>query len=804
MIFLYANYYYNWGFNVTCITTDRTEYNKHVYDNNGLLKSSSYEWEKYKIVRQELDIFKSYNWQNAQGLGVVLGFNNLRALDIDYCNDLSIIDYFLTLLNLPLDYKWVVKSGSQKGFHILFYCENHKYTVIDGKIKAFKPNYRYSNSFKHIELRWFGHLVLPPSNHHSSNNYQFLNGLPFESPKKITLIDLHALLIKYCSNEKKREIKSGSYFRRKNFFDNNENEIQLDLFQSKVETTINNIDEEKFNDSSDSVEDYIDMDSELDNESSSDDFDEFDEINNFNIKLETIDYVDKYDPTFLFYDYETFNAEPKGGRASQYASLRTDSELNLIKGLASNFFCEQADDNIPSITACLITKLTPQKILKYKNGIERPTNSVYCDSYQVYNEFEFIKNILIQMSKPITCTLGYNNYAFDDEFTRNLAYRNLFDPYEREWENGNTRFDVYFLVIATYVLRPQLIKFPIVFSEKDDSFEVSFKLEELTKANHLEHENAHDAFSDVVATILIMKLIKSRDEDFFNQIFKFRLKNEVLNWFKINNLVSNLNPRSFIHINTIYGKDSKFISHLVYVCEHPIIKTRLICIRIDQDNFNLKLDKILQSNTNEIIENIYSKKSILEEKGEYRHPITFIDINKCPILCEDGINSEKIDKAKIEANILYLTTQIEKLKKKLQETFNQPFLNEDKDSDLLIYSGFFNPIEKYELIKNLELAKIGKYSEINCSIENNRVRDLIFKFKARNFKEHLSKEELNDWNEYRFIRLRLKNQGAEIIASEFYEQMDEWRFLNNLTEREKKLYNLEILYDIEEWVEEIL
>ena len=40
--------------------------------------------------------------------------------------------------------------------------------------------------------------------------------------------------------------------------------------------------------------------------------------------------------TFLFMDYETFNRNPKGGRASQFASLRTDYYLNIDPASAQN------------------------------------------------------------------------------------------------------------------------------------------------------------------------------------------------------------------------------------------------------------------------------------------------------------------------------------------------------------------------------------------------------------------------------------------------------------------------------------
>ena len=192
--FLYANYYYNFGFNVTCILNER---NEHTDPGPNILKSPSHEWTHFSHTRQSLTTLHAYQWEKAKGLGLVLGYNNLRALDIDECHDLSIIPDFLDILDLPQDYEWVMKSGSHNGFHILFYAEEHKFEVAKNKIKAFK-----SDRFKHIELRWIGHLVLPPSIHISFNKYEFLNPvIPKRKPQKIENENLYVLLDKYCKRK---------------------------------------------------------------------------------------------------------------------------------------------------------------------------------------------------------------------------------------------------------------------------------------------------------------------------------------------------------------------------------------------------------------------------------------------------------------------------------------------------------------------------------------------------------------------------------------------------------------------------
>ena len=196
---IFANHYYNFGFNITHISPERNFVHKI---GETLLKSPSHYWEKFLTNRQQLSELHELDWRQAIGIGTVLGFNNLRALDIDECNDIELINDFLKLLGLPKNYQWVTLSGSRNGFHIIFYSQPHRYKTEIGKIKAFKSNAMFNDKFKHIELRWIGHLVLPPSLHPSLNKYEFLfNSIPFEKPKNVEVNSIENLINKYCSNK---------------------------------------------------------------------------------------------------------------------------------------------------------------------------------------------------------------------------------------------------------------------------------------------------------------------------------------------------------------------------------------------------------------------------------------------------------------------------------------------------------------------------------------------------------------------------------------------------------------------------
>ena len=190
--------------------------------------------------------------------------------------------------------------------------------------------------------------------------------------------------------------------------------------------------------------------------------------------------------TFFWHDYETFGAVPRRDRPAQFAGIRTDAELNEI-GEPVEVFCRPTPDYLPEPQACLITHITPQKCLE--DGVA---------------ERDFARVIEQELGATGTIGVGYNSIRFDDEVTRHLFWRNLIDPYAREWQNQCGRWDILDVVRTAYALRPEGINWPVGADGK-----VSFRLELLTQANGITHEAAHDAVSDVRATIALARVALS-------------------------------------------------------------------------------------------------------------------------------------------------------------------------------------------------------------------------------------------------------------------------------------------------------
>jgi len=229
-----AKHYHSLGLNVTCIKNEINEFN--ILESN-LLKSPCHDWLKFQEKKQSEEDLQSIDWTDATGVGVVLGYDGIMAIDIDNCIEIDLVKIICSILDIDENYSWIIRSGSECGFHILLKCQNRNvdvkpftnyelkfgliYRKLNEKIeneddinayysknefledhlslKYFKKNILLSKLFEKIEFRWSNHLVLPNSLHQSGNSYAFLNGLPISEPSEITIEKLENLKDLLCT-----------------------------------------------------------------------------------------------------------------------------------------------------------------------------------------------------------------------------------------------------------------------------------------------------------------------------------------------------------------------------------------------------------------------------------------------------------------------------------------------------------------------------------------------------------------------------------------------------------------------------
>ncbi|CAL4324385.1 exodeoxyribonuclease I [Buchnera aphidicola] len=418
--------------------------------------------------------------------------------------------------------------------------------------------------------------------------------------------------------------------------------------------------------------------------------------------------------SFLFYDYETFGLHPALDKPAQFACIRTDSDFNVIQKPIV-LYCYPPNDYLPNIQSVLTTHISP--IHAYKIGM---------------NEFFFSKKIFDIFNVCNTCIVGYNNIQFDDEVTRNIFYRNLLDSYSWCWKQNNSRWDVIKIILACYVLSPNNFEWP-----KNDFGNISFKLQDLTNVNNITHTNKHDALSDVYATVYLIKLIKKKKPELLNFLFKYRVKNNIKNLIDIQNRIP------IIYISNIFGRLRNYTS-----CIIPIFW--------NMQNSNMLVFFDLYYNIEDLIE--YMKHIANNNIDIYqlrKVGINFLYINRCPVLIPINFFSiKKLSCLGINSNIVLKKICLLYKNILLIEKINIFFTNfkynyNNTNVDLGIYNNFFSQKDHY-LMKVIHNTEINKLNKKKFFFYDNRLKELFFRLRARNFPEILNIFEKKKWLLYRF------------------------------------------------------
>ena len=450
--------------------------------------------------------------------------------------------------------------------------------------------------------------------------------------------------------------------------------------------------------------------------------------------------------TFFWHDYETFGRVPRRDRPSQFAGVRTDAALIEI-GAPLMHYCRCAPDFLPDPEACLLTGILPQTCLE--RGLP---------------EHAFADAIEQQLARPGTVGVGYNSIRFDDEVTRHLFWRNLIDPYAREWQNECGRWDLLDVVRCTWALRPEGIEWPT----RDDG-KPSFKLEHLSAANGLVHDAAHDAMSDVRATIGLARLIKTRQPRLWDFCLRLRRKEAVQQ--EMDHAQRHGLP--FLHVSGMYGPERGCIALVWPLAPHPVNKNEVIVwdLSVDpQELFTLGVDSIRQR--------MFAKAADLPE-GVGRLPIKTVHLNKAPIvignlktLSPESAAKWGLDIAQCLRHADVVARQAKLLAGMWPAVFERPAhqtgTGTDVDEDL--YGGFVGN-EDRRTLQRLRTLSGAQLAAKRPAFTDARLDEIFFRYRARNFPDSLNPAEQLQWREHCARRLH-DGVGGGLTLNAFLEQID--------------------------------
>lgn len=474
--------------------------------------------------------------------------------------------------------------------------------------------------------------------------------------------------------------------------------------------------------------------------------------------------------TFLWHDYETFGTRPRRDWPAQFAAVRTDAELNEV-GEPLTLYCQPPTDRLPEPEACLITGITPQECVA--RGLP---------------EHQFAERIHAALAQAGTIGVGYNSIRFDDEVTRFLLWRNLIEPYGREWQNGCGRWDLLDVARCAHALRPEGIEWPA-----GEDGHTTFRLERLSAANGLAHAQAHDALSDVRATIALARLLRRRQPKLFDFCLALHKKDRVARELGLPTTLREARP--FLHVSGRFGAARGCIAVMAPLAMHPTNKNALLA-------WDLAFDpaELADLTAEEVRARLFMASADLPE-GVARLAIKGVHLNKSPIvigqlrtLRPELAERWGIDLALAERHFARLRA-LPDLSLLWPQVYAPPVAEGAVDVDEDLYGGFLGDADRRRL-QRLRALEPAELAAARTGFDDGRLPELLLRYRARNFPDTLSEAEHRRWQAHRRARL-IEGEGGALTIQGLFDRVDA---LAEGTDDERGQAVLEALY---EWGEQL-
>lgn len=464
--------------------------------------------------------------------------------------------------------------------------------------------------------------------------------------------------------------------------------------------------------------------------------------------------------SIFFYDLETSGINPREARIMQFAGQRTNMELEPI-GDPVNILVKLTPDILPDPDAIMVTGITPQSTLA--DGV---------------TEAEFLKIFYDEVALPGTIFAGYNTVRFDDEFMRYINYRNFYDAYEWQWKDDRSRWDLLDVVRMVRALRPEGIAWPFAPDGKPSN-----RLELLTAVNKLDHQNAHDALSDVNATIAVARLIQIKQSKMFEFLLSMRDKK------KVAALVETGEP--FVYTSGKYPSEFEKTTVVSLIAKHPKKQGALV--------FDLRHDpgEFLSLSTKELQERwTYTR----DETAPKRLPVKTLQYNRCPAVAPLGVLDEgsqqrtQIDLKKIAAHRAKLkghpefTEKVLVVLEQMDKKQQAELVPHEQQVDAQLYDNFIDNADK-NVMRAVRIASPDELDSFGPSLQDQRLKALLPLYKARNYPNALSTEERAAWE--RFCMQRLTAGAQQSRLAKYFARLQELSVSPGITKNQQ--YALEEL-----------
>ena len=393
---------------------------------------------------------------------------------------------------------------------------------------------------------------------------------------------------------------------------------------------------------------------------------------------------------YVFYDFETTGLDTKFSQPIQIAAVCLDENFKELDRIDQK--CKLNDGIIPHPAAMLVTRV-PIDDLRNKQSFYDMMDYVH-DKFKSWGPAVFI---------------GYNSIRFDEEILRSGFFQSLHDPYLTNTEN-NSRTDLFKIVLGLVALNKNIIKIPI----NEKTKRPSFKLELIAKANGIQHIKAHDALSDVFATIDVARIIKNKAPDYWNECMKI---------LGPRNLMEYIQTHDYFYAAPEHAAANVTYKPLSFMTNNPNNNKELAFF-----DLNYEPKKYYESGISKIISMVESKQKVIRLYQSNKAPIILsADFMKSSEILKDDemdIFKQRSDEIKSRDDF------IEKTNFALVERYDD-FQVTREPSEFLeaqIYNGgFYSSSDKEKIILFKKSDDAGNKYNISKQFQDRRLREISYR-----------------------------------------------------------------------------
>lgn len=455
-------------------------------------------------------------------------------------------------------------------------------------------------------------------------------------------------------------------------------------------------------------------------------------------------------PTFFFYDLETSGINPREDRIMQFAGQRTDLEFNPI-GDPVNLFVRLDEDTLPSPYAIVTTNITPNDTRM--DGLSEP---------------ELCKILQEEIFTPNTIICGFNSVRFDDEFIRYLFWRNFYDPYTWQYLDGRSKFDILDVVRMVRALRPEGINWPVAEDSKTGEKKPTNRLELLTALNGITHEHAHDALSDIYATIAVAKIIHEKQPKLLDFLLKLRDKKQLLRFLNTTNLsIDSAIP--FVYTSGHYSSKTNHTTVAIPIAPGKNQNILVFDLRYNVEDI-LQAEKEFKpeekvSRTGKKYQTWFDFSKYVKEltpsKCPAVAPLSVLDVETSEPSSNGieefpagttGWQKIKLEKSQIEQNLKILKSHPEFIERMRELFTRERSFDKLEEAESRLYDGFLNNEDRKQasVVPNLRANELADFHPL---FQDERLDSLLLNYKGRNFSNALSQDEIAKFEKYRTARI---------------------------------------------------